>query len=99
MKFDISKSKNSLVIRVEGKLDAGTAPELDTALADKMQDVTRVVYDFEGLEYISSAGLRTLLATYKRMMKVDGSMRIVKVGAEVMGVLKLSGFADLYEIE
>ena len=99
MKFDIHKSENSLVIRVEGKLDAGTAPELDTALADKMQNVTSVVYDFEELEYISSAGLRTLLATYKRMMKAEGSMRIVNVGAEFMSVLKLSGFADLYEIE
>lgn len=99
MKFDISKSKNSLVIRVEGKLDAGTAPELDTALADKMQDVTRVVYDFEGLEYISSAGLRTLLATYKRMVKAGGSMRIRNVGASVMEVFKVSGFADLYDIE
>ena len=98
MTFDIIEIESTLIVRIEGKLDASTAPELDKALIDKMSNIARVEFDLEGLDYISSAGLRTLLATYKRMMKMNGSMRLVNVNDSVMNVLELSGFADIYEI-
>ena len=99
MTFDIIRKNNSLLVAVAGKLDAETAPMLDDALAAEFENVLDVVFDLAELEYISSAGLRTLLATYKRMVKAGSSMRIRNVGASVMEVFKVSGFADLYDIE
>ena len=53
----------------------------------------------DGVDYLSSVGLRVLFATYKLMAKRGGAMRVVHVGAEVMDVLSASGFADVFAIE
>ena len=99
MDFEITRDGSSIAIAVSGKLNAETAPTLDDALAIALQDFTDIVFDLEELEYISSAGLRTLLATYKHTLKANGSMRIRNVDENVMDVLEMSGFADLYVIE
>ena len=99
MTFETMQDGDTLIITVAGRLDAETAPALDAALANASSRIVNAVFDLEQLEYISSAGLRTLLATYKRTMKAHGSMRVLNASDNVMDVLKLSGFADLYEIE
>ncbi len=99
MAFEITREDNGIVAAVSGKLNAETAPILDAALVPALQNSPNIVFDLAGLEYISSAGLRTLLVTYKRTMKAGGSMRIRNVGENVMDVLEMSGFADIYDIE
>ena len=99
MTFEIAKDGSTLTIALSGKLDAGTAPGLDASLASELPTITDVVFDLEQLTYISSAGLRTLLATYKRVTKVNGTMNVINACEDVMDVLKMSGFAALYGIE
>jgi anti-anti-sigma factor len=78
----------STIIAVDGWLDTSTAPQLATAIAGLGSDCTELVLDFAALEYISSAGIRQVVAAYKKM----GSNLIVRnVKPEVLEVFKLTG--------
>lgn len=89
---------NALTVALEGRLDTTTAPELEAELKESLDNVEDLTMDFQGLEYISSAGLRILLATQKVMNK-QGKMRVVNVNDVVMDVFEVTGFADILTIE
>ena len=86
-----------LTIVIEGRLDTNSSPKLEAELRQSVSGVTELVFDFSGVEYISSAGLRVLLAAQK-VMNRQGSMRLVVVSAEVMEVFEITGFADILTI-
>lgn len=88
---------NKLTIVIEGRLDTNSSPRLEAELRQSVSGVTELVFDFSGVEYISSAGLRVLLAAQK-VMNRQGSMRLVGVSAEVMEVFEITGFADILTI-
>ena len=96
----IEKTKNgtTLTIKLTGRLDTITAPELETELKTALEGITELVFDLAGLEYISSAGLRTLLQAQKTMTK-QGSMKVINVGEIVGEVFEITGFADILTIE
>ncbi len=89
---------NKLTIALEGRLDTSTAPNLEAELKSSLDGVTELVLDFNKLEYISSAGLRVVLAAQKTMSK-QGSMKLVGVNDEVMEVFEITGFVDILTIE
>ena len=86
------------VFALTGRLDAVTAPELEKELSESLDGVSDLTFDFEGLDYISSAGLRVLLSTMKIMDK-QGRMRLVKVNESVMSIFETTGFSDILTIE
>lgn len=96
----INKTRNgeTIIIELGGRLDANTAPELEKAIEGIPADVKELVIDMEQLEYISSAGLRVILAAHKKMSKV-GSMRVRKICDEIMEILDMTGFTDILSIE
>ena len=96
----ITETRNgeALVIEVGGRLDATTAPELEKTIDGIPADVKELVIDMEKLEYISSAGLRVLLAAHKKMSKV-GAMRVRNICDEIMEILDMTGFTDILSIE
>lgn len=89
---------NQLCISLEGRLDTTTAPELEKALADSLEGVTELTLDMGALDYLSSAGLRILLAAQKRMNK-QGSMKVINVNETIMEIFEVTGFADILTIE
>lgn len=95
-------NKNSdgtkLILALEGRLDTVTTPTLEAELKQSLNDVTELVFDFSQLEYISSAGLRVLLASQKIMNK-QGSMVIRHVNETIMEVFEVTGFSDILSIE
>lgn len=86
-----------LNVAVEGRLDTSTAPELEKELSD-LAGVKELVLDFSKLEYVSSAGLRVLLASQKAM-NAQGKMLIKNVNETIMEVFEITGFADILTIE
>ena len=98
MTIDIKKNAAETIIEVTGRLDTITAPALDKTINEDIGDTKNLVLDVKGMEYISSAGLRVLLSTQKKMMKI-GSMKVRNVCPEVMEVLEMTGFADILVIE
>ena len=98
--LNISKTveNNKAEFVLEGRLDTVTAPELEAELQGSLDGVEELVMNFEALEYISSAGLRVLLATQKVMNK-QGEMKIVKVNQTIMEIFEVTGFSDILTIE
>ena len=98
MTIEIIKNEQETIIEIIGRLDTITAPALDKTINEDIGDTKNLVLDVNGMEYISSAGLRVLLAAQKKMQKV-GSMKLTGVCDEVMEVLEMTGFADILVIE
>lgn len=87
-----------LTLVLEGRLDTTTASQLENELKSSLPDITDLHLDFAGLEYLSSAGLRVLLAAQKVMNK-QGSMVIHNVNDTINEVFEITGFADILTIE
>ena len=98
MTIEIKRNAEVTTIKIVGRLDTTTAPELDKTINEDITDVKNLVLNFNGLEYISSAGLRVLLGAQKKMQKV-GTMKLVNVCEEVMEVFEMTGFSDILTIE
>ena len=88
----------TLTLALEGRLDTTSSPQLETLLADELEGVTNLVFDFAQLDYLSSAGLRVLLSTQKRMNR-QGTMKLQNVNSTIKEVFDITGFADFLTIE
>lgn len=88
----------TLALALEGRLDTTTAPQLEAELKSSLDGVTALDLDFEKLEYLSSAGLRVLLAAQKVMNK-QGTMVIRHVNDTIHEVFEVTGFLDILTIE
>lgn len=89
---------DKLKVLVEGRLDSVTSPELEESLNESIEGITDLTIDFTDLEYISSAGLRVLLSTMKKM-KDQGYMRVVGINEEVKEIFEVTGFSEILNIE
>ena len=98
MTIEIKRNAEETIIKLAGRLDTTTAPALDKTINNDIEGTKNLVLDFKSLEYISSAGLRVLLSTQKKMQKI-GSMKVTNVCEEVMEVFEMTGFADILVIE
>lgn len=88
----------TLQIALEGRLDTTTAPQMEAELKQSMDGITLLELDFDKLEYLSSAGLRVILAAQKTMNK-QGKMVIRHVNETIMEVFEVTGFIDILTIE
>ena len=85
-------------VKVTGRLDTTTAPELEAELKKSFGGITKLVLDFMELEYLSSAGLRVLLGAQKTMDK-QGEMIIKNVNETINEIFEVTGFIDILTIE
>ena len=98
MTIGIAKESESLTMKLGGRLDTTTAPELEKAFEENIDVSKDLILDMKELEYISSAGLRVLLAAQKKMNQA-GKMKLTGVSDEVMEVFEITGFSDILTIE
>lgn len=98
MNIVIEKENGATVIKIEGRLDTTTAPDLEKTINGEGESLKNLVLDFSGVDYISSAGLRVLLSAQKKM-NVQGSMELVKVSEAVMDIFEMTGFAEILVIK
>ena len=98
MELITKKDGSNVTIEITGWLDTQTAPQLGEELAKLDDSVTSLVFDFDTLEYISSAGLRQVIVAYKKMAQKDG-FKIINVSDEVYDVFSLTGFDSKIDIQ
>ena len=98
MNINIEKENGITVMKIEGRLDTTTAPELEKAINNEDEALKNLVLDFKGVDYISSAGLRVLLTAQKKM-NVQGQMELNNVSEAVMDIFEMTGFADILVIK
>ena len=87
-----------LTVALEGRLDTVTSPQLEAELRASVNGVKELTFDLEKLDYVSSAGLRVLLAAQK-VMNRQGGMKIKNVKPEIMEIFEVTGFVDILNIE
>ena len=98
LSIEKSTYETELNIKLTGRLDTTTSPELEKELKDSLDGITTLIIDMTELEYISSAGLRVLLSAHK-IMSAQGSMKLVNVNEIVQEVFDVTGFSDILTIE
>ena len=96
MKIEFNVNNGNMTVSLDGRLDTLTAPELESFLSENYVGALSLTIDCEKLAYISSAGLRVLLAAQK---KTKGNMKLTNVCELVMEVFEMTGFADILVIE
>ena len=98
--MDLIKEYNEkeLTINVKGKIDTITAPDFENEIIDEMGKFDSLIIDFTDLEYISSAGLRVLIATEKKL-KPQNIPFVIKVNDTIKEILVISGFDKILNIE
>ena len=89
---------NKTILAPEGRIDTITSPELEEAIAKIPEGVTSLTLDLSHVDYVSSAGLRVLLATFKQMKVNKGSMELTNVGENFKDVLQNTGLDAVFGV-
>ena len=92
MEYTTTVNGSEMTIALRGRLDTETSPRFEQEVVPALADISSIGFDFEGLEYISSSGLRVLLALKKMMMAKGGDVSVVNVSEGVLSIFKISGF-------
>lgn len=96
MTIDKKLDNGKLTLAVAGRLDTNTSPELEEAV--QLDGVEELVFDFAGLEYIASSGLRVLLGAQKAMMAKGGRMLVANPNEMVRGIFEVTGLDGIFAI-
>ncbi|MEC7840308.1 MAG: STAS domain-containing protein [Chlamydiota bacterium] len=87
------------VLRLKGRLDAISSPDAEKRVFEYINDGQHhILLDFQGVDYLSSAGMRMLLSTTKKLKTISGKLVICSVNVNVMDVLKMSGFDHVLDL-
>ena len=99
MEVSTRTERDATVVALAGNLDSNTAPQAQQALDGVLAaGGKKVVVDFSALDYISSAGLRVLLGTAKKLSGQGGSLRLCGLNATVREVFEISGFSTILAV-
>ena len=98
LKIETLKDGAEYTFMLEGRIDTNTSPELQSKVTEVVDDAKKLIFDFGKVDYISSAGLRILLAAQKIMNK-QGKMVVKNVSEEVKEIFEVTGFSDILTIE
>ena len=98
MKLTPIKNGTDLTIQLSGELNTLTSPELSALLNRDLGGVKLLTLDFAECDYVSSAGLRVLLSTFKQMKAAKGDMRLSNVGENFMDVLQNTGLDAVFDV-
>lgn len=98
MEITVANEPDETVFALNGRLDTTTSKMLETSLLSALEERKNIALDFSGVSYVSSAGLRTLLLAQKTALKNAVQMRLCQVSADVLEILKMTGFDTLLTI-
>ena len=98
MMIEKLSTDTGITLKIIGRLDTTTAPELEATVDGCTAGLKELVMDCSELEYVSSAGLRVILKAQK-LMNTQGNMKVTNVNETIMEVFEITGFADILNIE
>ena len=99
LKIDVKKGEKALIISVAGRLDAVSAPEFEKTCSERIaENEYTFVFDFKDLDYLSSAGLRSLLVIGKKLREKNGFICLAALKDIIKDVFTISGFDSIFPI-
>ena len=99
LKISFERLKKSLTVTMSGKLDTDAAIWAEKSVLTALDGAEKIIFDLNGLEYISSAGLRILIEALKKVKAQGGTMTLKNIGEQVREVLDMTGFAQIFNVE
>lgn len=98
MELSTKSFENGVTVSIKGEVDSLTSPDLTSCFKEQMEKQKNIIADFSEVDYISSAGLRVLLATVKEVRRMGGDLRLTNLHANVAKVLNISGFVRILKV-
>ena len=98
MTLTTEKNGNALTVRLSGELNTLTAQDLSALLDEELDGMQALILDFAECDYVSSAGLRLLLGTFKKLKAIKGKMELINVGENFMDVLENTGLDAVFGV-
>lgn len=99
MKSNIEKKDDITIVRMEGRLDASTSSAMETKIMSLIESGNfKILLDFGGVEYLSSAGMRLMLSVSKKLKQLEGKVVACHMNSDVMEVVRMAGFDKVIEI-
>ena len=99
MTINKNESEDNITIALSGRLDKLSSPELEKAMKEEVAKKKNIIFDLKDLTYISSAGLRVLLATEKENKENEKNTTIINVNSDVMDIFVVTGFVYMLDIQ
>lgn len=99
MKVSKTREGNKLIVALEGRLDTLSSPDLEEELDTLLDGVETLIFDFAGLVYLSSAGLRVLVNAAQVMDARDGKMKVINANDYAMEIFEVTGLIDSLDVE
>jgi len=99
MKITKNENNEKITVSIEGRLDKISSPTLEEELKPEVEKNKDIVIDCANLEYISSAGLRILVACEKQLKAKSKSLQLINVNEDVMTILQVTGFVYILNIK
>jgi anti-sigma B factor antagonist len=96
MEIHIKTIDQVVVVEIIGDIDGKTAPEAREAISAQIHPGVSILLDMTGVEYMSSAGLRVLLATYRQVKSNDGRIVLVGLSEEIEDTMSMTGFLRFF---
>lgn len=91
LKIEIEEIERRIVLHLEGRVDVGTAPQLEKKIDSLLQENPILILNFDKVDYLSSAGMRVLLSSSKKLKAQKGALLLCAMGEEVLEVLRMAG--------
>ncbi len=99
LQIELEEIEHRVILRLDGRIDAASSPILERKINQLIEeDHTRLLLDFSRIDYLSSAGMRTLLSATKKLMSKKGELLLFSLGDEVSEVIKMAGFDKILRI-
>ncbi len=98
MDINIKTIKEVTVVEIVGDIDGKTAPEVQQQILDQIQPEIKILLDMGQVNYMSSAGLRVLLATYRQVSGSQGHVALVGVSEDIQDTMSMTGFLRFFTL-
>ena len=99
LQIEVGEVEDKVILAIEGRLDAASSPVLEKKLNDLLEENRKkIILDFSNVEYLSSAGIRLLLAFTKKLKAQEGNLVIFSIGEDIMEIIKMAGFESILNI-
>lgn len=98
LKIQLEEIERRIVLHLEGRVDVGTAPQLEKKLEGLMAENPVLILDFDKVDYLSSAGMRVLLSGSKKLKAKKGALLLCALGEEVLEVIRMAGLDKVLPI-
>ncbi len=98
MATTFEQSGSTLTIKPEGRIDTTTAPVLEKEIQQHLDSANDIIIDFANVDFISSGGMRVILALYKKLKKSGGTLKVINVKDSIYDIFKLVGFHSMVDV-